>query len=247
MELSKTLISQFVKTTNDNTKEKKETTVYGTVVWGKDNDGNDKKYVKIDGSDILTPISSLVNVKKDDRVKVTIKDHHLSITGNLTDPATSYKWVNDTMNGVNYDVDPDSSGSLQEEFPPIPLSKIPDEIRKLWIKNNDSISNVTIKTTGYVTNSGKSVVFIVPLTMPITESVEALVTSGNGFILRQGGNYTHGSSESTYVIPYSYEANSNKYLGVTITATFNDNTDVTNVTNNDTIGVFWNGNIGFSG
>ena len=53
MGLSQDLISQFVKVTNDRQTVKKETIAYGTAV---ELDG--KKYVRLDGSDMLTPVSS---------------------------------------------------------------------------------------------------------------------------------------------------------------------------------------------
>lgn len=81
MSLSSDLISQFVKVTNDEKKPSTEATVYGTVVIG------DRTYVRIDGSDQLTPVSTTTNVKDDDRVSVLIKDHSATITGNITSPA----------------------------------------------------------------------------------------------------------------------------------------------------------------
>jgi hypothetical protein len=82
MSLSDDLISQFVKITNDKKEEKKESTVYGTIV---EYDGG--KYVKLDGSDLLTPVSSTVNVGNDERVTVLIKNHEAIVTGNITSPA----------------------------------------------------------------------------------------------------------------------------------------------------------------
>jgi len=100
-----------------------------------------------------------------------------------------------------------------------------------------------IKTAGYVTNSGKDVTFIVPLSMPIIGSPTVTVTSNNGFVLRQGEKYTHGSSASVYVTPDSYEVSYSMYVGVTVTAKFSD---TTNVINNNAIGILWNGTITFS-
>lgn len=85
MGLSSDLISQFVKTTNDNKKVKKETsTVYGTVT-----QIGDQKYVQFDGSDTTTPVASTVDVQEGNRVIVTIKDHTATITGNLTNPSAN--------------------------------------------------------------------------------------------------------------------------------------------------------------
>ena len=62
MELSNDLLSQFAKITNDNKKEEKEVTVYGTTVTD-----NGKQYVRLDGSDRLTPISTTTDMKPDER------------------------------------------------------------------------------------------------------------------------------------------------------------------------------------
>ena len=101
----------------------------------------------------------------------------------------------------------------------------------------------TIRTAGYVTNSGKDVSFLVPFAVPIVGSPTVTVASGNGFTLRQGSNYTHGSSASSYTIPSSYSATVAMWCGVYITAVFSD---TTNVINNDAIGIYWNGTITFS-
>ena len=81
MSLSTDLISQFVKTTKDTDNTKKESTLYGTVT------NAEKKVVKLDGSDISTPVNSTVDFVDGDRVVVMIKNHNAVVTGNLTNPA----------------------------------------------------------------------------------------------------------------------------------------------------------------
>lgn len=89
MALSTDLISQFVKVTKDETKDNKGSTVYGEVV-----KYNNKDYVKIDGSDLLTPISSSSIVVDDgERAAILIKDHTATVTGNITSPAGTDKSV----------------------------------------------------------------------------------------------------------------------------------------------------------
>lgn len=78
MALSNDLLTQFAKLVKEDKKPNTEKTVYGTVVI----DG--RTYVKLDGSDLLTPVSSTIEVKSDERVTVMIKDHSAIITGNLT-------------------------------------------------------------------------------------------------------------------------------------------------------------------
>ena len=92
MSLTSDLISQFVKATNDKTESKKESTVYGTAV-----ENNGSMYVKLDGSDLLTPMSTTVKVTNGERVMVTIKNHTATITGNITSPAARTKDVTDAV------------------------------------------------------------------------------------------------------------------------------------------------------
>lgn len=109
-------------------------------------------------------------------------------------------------------------------------------------RRGDSFS-LTLRTSGYVTNGSKDVSFWIPLSEPVIGSPTVTVTSLNGFIFRQGNKYTHGSSASTYVFPTSYEATATMYNGIYVKAVFDD---ITNVTNNDSIGIYWNGTVTFS-
>ena len=101
MSLSTDLISQFVKTTNDDKKVKRETTITGTVV-----SYNGQKCLRIDGSDDknIDPIPikdddgqegihSTVEVGENDRVTVLIKNHTATITGNLSNPSAKVERV----------------------------------------------------------------------------------------------------------------------------------------------------------
>lgn len=82
MALSNELISQFAKIATDKEETKTEEVVYGTTV-----SYNDTVYVKLDGSDRLTPITSTTVVKPDERVTVMIKDHSAIVTGNISSPS----------------------------------------------------------------------------------------------------------------------------------------------------------------
>lgn len=95
MGLSHDLISQFVKVTNDRQTEKKETIAYGTAV---ELDG--KKYVRLDGSDMLTPVSSTADAEANERVTVLIKDHTATITGNASSPAARKQSVDDAIDQI---------------------------------------------------------------------------------------------------------------------------------------------------
>lgn len=81
MSIDRSILSEFIKATNDN-KETKQTQLYGTVV----TKGN-SKCVKIDGSEIVTPVRSITDIKDDERVMVSIKDHMATVTGNMTNPS----------------------------------------------------------------------------------------------------------------------------------------------------------------
>lgn len=84
MSLSADLISQFVKMTNDKQNNKVESTVYGTTV-----EQNGTLYVRFDGSELLTPVSTTadMNPKGGERVVVMIKNHTAIVTGNISSPS----------------------------------------------------------------------------------------------------------------------------------------------------------------
>lgn len=90
MALSKDLILQFVKATNDNKDHSEETTLYGTIV---ENGG--VRYVRLDGSELLTPYTSIVAVNVGERVRVSIGKHTAVVTGNISSPAARSGDVDD--------------------------------------------------------------------------------------------------------------------------------------------------------
>ena len=96
------LISEFVKITNDKKEKLKEGTVYATIVGS-----GDTKYVKIDGSDLLTPMDTTTDIEDGERVTVMIKDHKATVTGNITSPSVSSGTVNTVVGnavGENFTV-----------------------------------------------------------------------------------------------------------------------------------------------
>ena len=95
MSLSYDLISEFVKITNDKKENIKEGTVYATVV-----NTSGEKYVKIDGSDLLTPIDTTAGIEDQERVTVMIKDHKATVTGNITSPSVGKSTVNKVVGTV---------------------------------------------------------------------------------------------------------------------------------------------------
>lgn len=95
MSLSSDLISEFVKVTKDDEKPKSETVVYGTTVVYEGS-----TYVKLDGSDLLTPVSTTSTTKNGERVTVMIKDHTATITGNMSSPSARSGDVEDIASDV---------------------------------------------------------------------------------------------------------------------------------------------------
>ena len=93
MDLNSILVSEFAKITKDNNETVNEgATVYGT--YRVDGDG---AYVQIDGSDTRTPVTTTSEARNGDRVTVLIKNHRAIITGNLTDPSTTVKSVEERI------------------------------------------------------------------------------------------------------------------------------------------------------
>ncbi len=95
MALSQNLIDQFVKIAK-NDKSPTETTVDATY-----EKINGKEYVRIDGSEILTPVTSTVDCETGERVKVMIKNHTAIVTNNITSPAARSKSVEDLKDEVD--------------------------------------------------------------------------------------------------------------------------------------------------
>ena len=82
MSLSSDLVSQFTKITNDSKRDATAVTLRGVI-----EKHDEIVYVKLDGSDELTPITRTVEVAEGDRVEVTIANHAATVTGNLSDPS----------------------------------------------------------------------------------------------------------------------------------------------------------------
>ena len=95
MALSKDVMSQFAKAMVPK-QESKEATLNATY---KKIDG--KEYVQLDGSDILTPVTSSVVAETDDRVKVIIKNHAATVIGNITSPSARNKDLNTLKDTVD--------------------------------------------------------------------------------------------------------------------------------------------------
>jgi hypothetical protein len=107
----------------------------------------------------------------------------------------------------------------------------------------DSIS-ATFGTAGYITSSGKDVIFIIPLSKPIIGNPTVTVTSVEGLMVRQNNKYLYGGSSTKYVKPSKYTVHSTLSGGcIHVFATMQNTTDVTN---NSPCGIYANIKITFS-
>lgn len=107
----------------------------------------------------------------------------------------------------------------------------------------DSIS-ATFGTAGYITSSGKDVIFIIPLSKPIIGNPTVTVTSVEGLMVRQNNKYLYGGSSTKYVKPRKYAIHSTLSGGcIHVFATMQNTTDVTN---NSPCGIYANIKITFS-
>lgn len=136
MDLSSDLISQFVKITNDDKTVNNESTMYGTTV-----EYNDSIYVKLDGSELLTPVSTTTDIKPGERVIVMVKNHTATVTGNISSPAARTDDVKEIDGKV------DNIGNQISEFEIVIADKVSTkdfDAEKARI-DNLVVDNVTIK------------------------------------------------------------------------------------------------------
>ena len=88
MDLDRSLLKEFAKVVNDvGDKPEPKQYVHGTITTGEGN----AKYVMLDGSDMLTPISEVVNAEAGDRVLVSVNNHQATVIGNITFPPSARK------------------------------------------------------------------------------------------------------------------------------------------------------------
>ena len=89
MDLSRNIIKRYVQVASPEKITSNSETVYGTVV----NEG-ETLYVKIDGSNILTPVSSTIDIKANDRVLVLVKNHEATVIGSPSSPTARLEELN---------------------------------------------------------------------------------------------------------------------------------------------------------
>lgn len=88
--LPEILVKEFVRMTNDTSKKKSESFLYGTV----DNVNEDGTVdVVFDGADSSTPCTSSVSVAEGDRVLAMLKNRQAVITSNVSNPSINTEYL----------------------------------------------------------------------------------------------------------------------------------------------------------
>lgn len=95
MGLSNTLLRQFAQAVTTQPERKKTATVYGTVV-----EQAGESFIRLDGSEELTPATLATEVKNGERVMVMLQDHAAVATGNISSPSARVDTVLDLDNSL---------------------------------------------------------------------------------------------------------------------------------------------------
>lgn len=95
MDLSRNIIKRYVAVSTPEKVTSNSDTRYGTVV----SQGEDT-FVMIDGSSILTPVTSNVSLKDGDRVLVLVKNHEATVLGSPTAPTARLEELRALEEGV---------------------------------------------------------------------------------------------------------------------------------------------------
>lgn len=172
----------------------------------------------------------------------------VSASGHAADNTTRkvYLGVSEGNNAGIYDVtnsqwiiksDTSKNVTLMGKTVNIEVSETPNptSFKPYLCKSNQQ--RFEIATAGYVTGNGTNICFFVPCSRYVVGEPTPSAWSANGFIIRQSGKYTHGSSSTTYVKPSSYSVALTPG-GFTVTAVMSS---TTNAINNAPCGIRWSG------
>ena len=142
--LSLAAAQSFAKVVVEDKTASKDSTVYGTAV-----KFNGKMYVRLDGSERMTPVETTTSIKEGDRVTVLIKAHSATVTGNVSDPSSSTSDKKDTDKKVA------DLSSQVTEFGTVVAGKVSAEQLQAAEARIDSLEadNVNIKGTLTAYNS----------------------------------------------------------------------------------------------
>ena len=81
IDLSRNIIKRYVEVATPEKVTSNSETVYGTVV-----SESEELFVMIDGSNMLTPVSSNIDIREGDRVLILVKNHEATVIGSPTSP-----------------------------------------------------------------------------------------------------------------------------------------------------------------
>lgn len=95
MAISNDLALMFAKATKTTQAKDENKAITGTVVV---RDG--QKYVRMDGSELLTPVQTTSTIDDGDRVKVEVAEHKATVVGNFTSPSVGENVTNEINNRV---------------------------------------------------------------------------------------------------------------------------------------------------
>lgn len=96
MDLSRNIIKRYVAVATPEKITSNSETVYGTVV-----SEGEELFVMIDGSSILTPVSSNIDLAEGDRVLVLVKNHEATVIGSPTSPTARLEELRALEEGVS--------------------------------------------------------------------------------------------------------------------------------------------------
>ena len=97
-DLTRDVLKDFADIVIDESNKDEEVTAYGTTV-----ESDSVDYVKLDGSSLLTPITTTTDIKPGERVLVLIKNHQAVIIGNSSNPSAGSQELNSLKETVNLD------------------------------------------------------------------------------------------------------------------------------------------------
>ena len=162
MSLSNELISEFVRVTNDTKKTKEASIVQGTAV-----EFEGKIYVRLDGSELLTPVSTTAHAKPGDRVTVTIQNHTATVTGNMSSPSAR----NDDLEDLGESVE--EIGSKISEFEIVIADKVDTKEFNAQTGRIDSLQSDNVVIKEQLTAANASIESIIADNVVINETLVA--------------------------------------------------------------------------
>ena len=194
MALSNELLSQFAKIIKaEDKKVTKETTVYGTI-----SVRSDRTYVKIDGSDLLTPVSTTSDAENGERVTILLKNHTATVTGNISSPAVRSATVVGVEEDIkNLQTDKVSAKEIEGLYANIDFSNISYATMQKFYADSGLISDVVVNN-GTITGRLVGVTIVGDLIEAGTLVADKLVIKGqNGLYYKLNTDGVKTEAEQT--------------------------------------------------